>query len=309
MWSDDGRAFLIDFGAVVAQSVGSDEPGSTVAGTFGYMPPEQTQGRATPQSDLYALGATLLNVLTNRAIETIPRTRLRLDVKAVTRVSAHFEGCIQRLLEPSPDDRPASATAARRALATPTPRRPWIASLVALGVFAFVLAAVSSSPRNPQHNATCPNEVLVLAGQEVITTLGAIGTAQRELQHRTGRFASTEPQGAGGPTRTKWVLAPCEEGCARGGSGACARFACLRGIAPGEGTYYRYACNTGPRSSLTCAAAADLDNDGRSKMYVFVVSGVGKITAPIPDIGDPGDCKVGGPARENGIFDCAPDEL
>ncbi|MBQ8037621.1 MAG: serine/threonine protein kinase, partial [Proteobacteria bacterium] len=46
---------LIDFGAVSNAQVQSG--GSTIAGTFGYMAPEQNIGRATPASDTYALAA------------------------------------------------------------------------------------------------------------------------------------------------------------------------------------------------------------------------------------------------------------
>ena len=40
--------------------------GSTLVGTFGYMPPEQLGGTVDRTSDLYALGATLLHALTGR---------------------------------------------------------------------------------------------------------------------------------------------------------------------------------------------------------------------------------------------------
>ncbi|MFU8803543.1 MAG: hypothetical protein ACNA8W_07030, partial [Bradymonadaceae bacterium] len=40
--------------------------GSTIIGTFGYMPPEQLMGRAIPATDLYALGITALECLTRR---------------------------------------------------------------------------------------------------------------------------------------------------------------------------------------------------------------------------------------------------
>ena len=37
--------------------------GSTIAGTFGYMSPEQTIGRPTPQSDTYALAALFTYII------------------------------------------------------------------------------------------------------------------------------------------------------------------------------------------------------------------------------------------------------
>ena len=53
---DDGQfdVCLIDFGAVSNPQVQSG--GSTIAGTYGYMSPEQNIGRAVPASDTYALG-------------------------------------------------------------------------------------------------------------------------------------------------------------------------------------------------------------------------------------------------------------
>ena len=49
--------YLIDFGAVANPQVQTG--GSTVAGTYGYMPPEQLMGRPVPASDIYSLAAML----------------------------------------------------------------------------------------------------------------------------------------------------------------------------------------------------------------------------------------------------------
>ena len=59
--SDAFELYLIDFGAVANPQVQSG--GSTVAGTFGYMPPEQLMGKPTPASDIYALGAMIAYML------------------------------------------------------------------------------------------------------------------------------------------------------------------------------------------------------------------------------------------------------
>src|SRR5206468_12867699 len=61
---------LVDFGS--ARWLSSARTyGSTLVGTFGYMPPEQLGGTVQPSSDLYALGATLLFAATG-----VPPTEL-----------------------------------------------------------------------------------------------------------------------------------------------------------------------------------------------------------------------------------------
>lgn len=62
-----GRVFLVDFGGVqqgdkdVVDSEVVDT--GTLVGTYGYMAPEQLRGSARPASDLFALGGTLLYLL------------------------------------------------------------------------------------------------------------------------------------------------------------------------------------------------------------------------------------------------------
>ena len=48
---------------VQAAAAGTSEIGTTVVGTYGYMAPEQFRGAASPASDLYGLGGTLLFLL------------------------------------------------------------------------------------------------------------------------------------------------------------------------------------------------------------------------------------------------------
>src|SRR5215467_15454483 len=63
----DKRAHLVDFGIARADTAKNAQRKQTAAlGTPGYAPPEQYQGNADPRSDLYALGATLHHLLTNR---------------------------------------------------------------------------------------------------------------------------------------------------------------------------------------------------------------------------------------------------
>ena len=63
---EDGEVFLVDFGGVQDAIRLSTGATSTIVGTPGYTPMEQFVGRATARSDLYAVAATLLYLLTHR---------------------------------------------------------------------------------------------------------------------------------------------------------------------------------------------------------------------------------------------------
>ncbi len=59
---DNFQVYLIDFGAVANPQIQSG--GSTVAGTYGFMPPEQLMGKPSVASDYYALAAVAVNLIT-----------------------------------------------------------------------------------------------------------------------------------------------------------------------------------------------------------------------------------------------------
>ncbi len=101
----DGSFAFVDFGAVRDRL--KPEGGSTVVGTFGYMAPEQFQGRALPASDVYAIGATALTMLTGKEPEDLPHKGLAVDVRAALgkTVSAELVEILEKMLEPDPDKR------------------------------------------------------------------------------------------------------------------------------------------------------------------------------------------------------------
>ena len=68
---------LVDFGAAKDKMSSHTALGSTIVGTYGYMAPEQFQGQACPQSDIYAVGATLIHCLTGTSPSDLPHTRMR----------------------------------------------------------------------------------------------------------------------------------------------------------------------------------------------------------------------------------------
>lgn len=109
-----GELFVIDFGSVLLRL--NPAGGSTVAGTFGYMAPEQLTGRAGPASDLYAAGATLIHLLSGQIPADLPQERLRLCFEGYVACSAAMTRWLQRMTAPVPEDRFASAQEALEAL-------------------------------------------------------------------------------------------------------------------------------------------------------------------------------------------------
>lgn len=119
----DGELALVDFGAVQA-SVMDATGGSTVVGTAGYVPPEQLTGEATVQSDLYAVGTTLVHLLTHLAPSELPVERMHIQFRQRTGVSEPFADWLDGLLAPDPEDRHASAREALERLDAPSPSSP-----------------------------------------------------------------------------------------------------------------------------------------------------------------------------------------
>ena len=115
----DGQPALVDFGSVRRVFLTPDEAGSTVAGTYGYMPYEQYMGQATPASDLYALGATFLHLVTGRAPREFMTDEGRIEVPDPLPGDPRLRPIIARLLRPSPAERFASAREVRQALLSP----------------------------------------------------------------------------------------------------------------------------------------------------------------------------------------------
>lgn len=100
IWGEDNQIYLVDFGAV--QDKAAKEGATfTVVGTYGYAPMEQFGGRAVPASDLYALGATLIYLLTGLPPADLPQKDLRIQFADRVSLSNHFVKWLQKLIEPS----------------------------------------------------------------------------------------------------------------------------------------------------------------------------------------------------------------
>lgn len=108
--------YLVDFGAVQDRAIATG--GSfTVVGTYGYTPLEQFGGRAVPASDLYALGATLIHLLTGVAPADLPQQDFHLLWhEAASHLNPNLCLWLDRLVEPAVERRFACAAQALQAL-------------------------------------------------------------------------------------------------------------------------------------------------------------------------------------------------
>ena len=110
-----GEVYLVDFGAVQDRAA-AEGATFTVVGTYGYAPLEQLGGRATPASDLYALGATLIHLLTGVAPADLPQQNGRIQFADKVRLNPGFVRWIEKLTEPNLSQRFSSAHQALEAL-------------------------------------------------------------------------------------------------------------------------------------------------------------------------------------------------
>ncbi|MBE9181998.1 serine/threonine protein kinase [Oculatella sp. LEGE 06141] len=115
IWGDNQQVYLVDFGAVQDRAA-AEGATFTVVGTYGYAPLEQFGGRATAASDLYALGATLVHLLTGIAPADLPQDNARLQF--VDRIYANpgFVRWLKHLTDPNLEYRFRSAEDALAAL-------------------------------------------------------------------------------------------------------------------------------------------------------------------------------------------------
>ena len=108
IWSEDEQVYLVDFGAV--QDKAAKEGATfTVVGTYGYAPMEQFGGRAVPASDLYALGATLIHLLTGTMPADLPQQNLQIQFVEQVSSSSSMVYWLQHLSEPAVERRFSSA--------------------------------------------------------------------------------------------------------------------------------------------------------------------------------------------------------
>ncbi len=120
-----GEVMLVDFGSARVHPRGATH-GSTLVGTYGYMPPEQLGGTVDATSDLYALGASLVHLATGTPPADLLTRDLSLDLSGLGHLSPRLRAVIAQLVA---RDRAERFSSAREALAAldggPLPRRPF----------------------------------------------------------------------------------------------------------------------------------------------------------------------------------------
>lgn len=182
----DGGVKLIDFG--IAKVFQPTQRGTQI-GTPGYAPPEQYQGIATPESDVYALGATLHHLLTGRDPRdhmpfTFPPVR-DLNPAISERTSAAIDKAVQKFAA----DRFPTIAAFQAAL-RPQPAPP-IQVRVAPSTQALPAAAQVGSPSQPVQGRV-PIQPPV-ASQPPVATRPSQPAQPANLPANAGRAPSQAP--------------------------------------------------------------------------------------------------------------------
>lgn len=114
--TSDNRVVVLDFGAV--KEIGTVL--GTRIGAEGYCAPEQERGQPLTQSDLYAIGPTLIFLLTGETPFKYYRQRGRdygFQVESVPTITPQLRTIIERVTESHPSDRYATAKELAAALA------------------------------------------------------------------------------------------------------------------------------------------------------------------------------------------------
>ncbi|MBW4619155.1 MAG: serine/threonine protein kinase [Cyanosarcina radialis HA8281-LM2] len=101
---EDRQIYLVDFGAVQDKAAFTGVT-FTVVGTSGYAPLEQFWGRAVPASDLYALGATLIHLLTGVAPTDLPLKDSRIQFADRVSLPSGAIAWIEKLTETAVEKR------------------------------------------------------------------------------------------------------------------------------------------------------------------------------------------------------------
>ena len=119
--ASDKTVFLINLGSVGIQATSSPDVGCPLSenetvGTYGYTPMEQFRGQGEPASDLYALGATLMALLSHTPPSELMTSTFRLVFPETIALAAPLRQWLNQLTEPDVTSRFSTAAQALQKL-------------------------------------------------------------------------------------------------------------------------------------------------------------------------------------------------
>lgn len=196
----EGEAVLVDFGLAKAAETGERTATGAVGLTPGFAPPEQYAGGTDERSDVYALGATLYNLLTGqiptdglkRLIDDLPLTPL---ITLRPDISLHVEAVLRQALEVDARQRFPTVAALRDALADTS--------------FRYEPQAEPTVVRTPEPEAPPAPETLrgkpkLRRDRGCLVTCGVLGVILLALVGGAAWFGS-DPQRIATVARDPWV--------------------------------------------------------------------------------------------------------
>jgi len=177
----DGKMVLIDFGAVKAVATPAvHSPVTIQIGTPGYIPPEQAAGHPHFNSDLYALGMTVIQALTGRPPEQLVSTDGQRSWQDKVELSRGFATVLERMVCDHSSQRYASARECWQALHQLGPAQTSITQL----------ALPSAQPTAPTVPSLSPFPSLrLLAGAGLTILLASAGIGFAYFQQQANRVA------------------------------------------------------------------------------------------------------------------------
>lgn len=218
--SRDQGLSVIDFGSV--REVLATQAGSTVAGTPGFMAPEQLRGEASVASDVYAAGCICVALLSRKPLHELLDERLLLRWAQAVQVPEHVGRLLQRLLEPDPKKRPSDAAAlareVRRLAVTKAPlvsrAHRAVAAAFVVGLFGGGVATLHDPPPAEPPLVATPAPPVVAPASGPLQPLPGL------TQAITAGGSSMALAGLLGPGRpsTQVTLHPGPSRCARTGT-------------------------------------------------------------------------------------------
>jgi len=164
----DGNAYLVDFGLSKIHSSQQTNIGGRGV-TPGFSPPEQYSNKGTDhRSDIYALGATLYNLLTNQILPEPYQVKKQVSPRKFnSQISPHVEQAILKAIALKPEQRFQRVSDMKNALHTPLPFWQQPSLIRSFGITVTVLTLMSIigvlifSPDYPPASAPTVTSIMV----------------------------------------------------------------------------------------------------------------------------------------------------